>query len=161
MSELTKRDRTYTLIGILLALFLGAIEQTSGATALPRIVEDLDGLSRYAWVITAYLVASTVLVPVYGKLADMHSRKAIELAAIGVFLLGSFLCGVAGEFGTLPLLGDGMTQLIVFRALQGVGGAGLMGMAFIIIADLFPSAERGKYQGLVGRPLCSSPVWCR
>jgi EmrB/QacA subfamily drug resistance transporter len=150
VSYLTQRDRVYTLVGILLALFLGAIDQTIVATALPRIVEDLNGLDRYAWVITAYLVASTVLVPVYGKLADMYSRKAIELAAIGVFLLGSFLCGLAGEFGTLPLLGDGMTQLIVFRAIQGLGGAGLMGMAFIIIADLFPPAERGKYQGLIG-----------
>jgi MFS family permease len=150
VSDLTQRDRVYTLVGILLALFLGAIDQTIVATALPRIVEDLNGLDRYAWVITAYLVASTVLVPVNGKLADMYSRKAVELAAIGVFLLGSFLCGLAGEFGTLPILGDGMTQLIVFRAIQGLGGAGLMGMAFIIIADLFPPAERGKYQGLVG-----------
>jgi EmrB/QacA subfamily drug resistance transporter len=150
VSDLTRKDRVYTLVGILLALFLAAIDQTIVATALPRIVEDLDGLERYAWVITAYLVASTVLVPVYGKLADMYSRKAIELVAVGVFLLGSFLCGLAGEFGPLPLLGDGMTQLIVFRAIQGLGGAGLMGMAFIIIADLFPPAERGKYQGLVG-----------
>lgn len=150
MSPLSVRDRTYTLVGILLAMFLGAIDQTIVATALPRIVEDLGGLSRYAWVITSYLVASTVLVPIYGKLADMHSRKAIELWAIGVFLTGSFLCGLAGEFGTLPILGDGMSQLIVFRAIQGLGGAGLMAMAFIVIADLFPPSERGKYQGLVG-----------
>jgi len=147
---LTPRDRTYTLIGILLAMFLSAIDQTIVATALPRIVEDLGGLSRYAWVITAYLVASTVLVPIYGKLADMHSRKRIELWAVSVFLTGSFLCGLAGEFGTLPILGDGMNQLIVFRAIQGLGGAGLLGMAFIIIADLFPPNVRGKYQGLVG-----------
>ncbi|MFO7544132.1 MAG: MDR family MFS transporter [Trueperaceae bacterium] len=147
---LSPRDRTYTLIGVLLAMFLSAIDQTIVATALPRIVEDLGGLSRYAWVITAYLVASTVLVPVYGKLADMHSRKRIELWAVGVFLTGSFLCGLAGEFGTLPILGDGMNQLIVFRAVQGLGGAGLLGMAFIIIADLFPPNVRGKYQGLVG-----------
>lgn len=147
---LTARDRNLTLIGIMLALFLGAIDQTIVATALPRIVEDLGGLSRYAWVITAYLVASTVLVPIYGKLADMYSRKTIELFAVSVFLLGSFLCGLAGEFGTLPVLGDGMNQLIVFRAIQGFGGAGLFSMAFIIIADLFPPNVRGKYQGLVG-----------
>ena len=147
---LTPRDRTYTLVGVLLAMFLSAIDQTIVATALPRIVEDLGGLSRYAWVITAYLVASTVLVPIYGKLADMHSRKRIELWAVGVFLTGSFLCGLAGEFGTLPILGDGMNQLIVFRAVQGLGGAGLLGLAFIIIADLFPPNVRGKYQGLVG-----------
>ncbi len=147
---LSPRDRTYTLVGILLAMFLSAIDQTIVATALPRIVEDLGGLSRYAWVITAYLVASTVLVPIYGKLADMYSRKRIELWAVSVFLTGSFLCGLAGEFGTLPILGDGMNQLIIFRALQGLGGAGLLGMAFIIIADLFPPNVRGKYQGLVG-----------
>ncbi len=88
--------------------------------------------------------------PIYGKLADMYSRKTIELVAVGFFLTGSFLCGLAGEFGALPLLGDGMSQLIIFRAVQGIGGAGLFAMAFIIIADLFPPAERGKYQGFVG-----------
>ena len=148
--SLSKRDTTFTLIGILLALFLGAIDQTIVSTALPKIVEDLQGLSRYAWVITSYLIASTVLVPIYGKLADMYSRRRIELWSIGLFLTGSFLCGLAGEFGSLPLIGDGMNQLIAFRAVQGLGGAGLFAMAFIIIADLFPPSERGKYQGLVG-----------
>ncbi len=148
--SLSKRDTTFTLIGILLALFLGAIDQTIVSTALPKIVEDLQGLDRYAWVITSYLIASTVLVPIYGKLADMYSRRRIELWSIGLFLTGSFLCGLAGEFGSLPLIGDGMNQLIVFRAIQGLGGAGLFAMAFIIIADLFPPSERGKYQGLVG-----------
>ncbi len=148
--SMTPRDRTLTLIGILLALFLGAIDQTIVATALPRIVEDLDGLSRYAWVATAYLLASTALVPIYGKLADTYSRKAIEIFSVSTFLVGSALCGLAGEFGTLPLLGDGMNQLIFFRALQGIGGAGLFSMAFIIIADLFPPNVRGRYQGLVG-----------
>ncbi|HEV2122127.1 MAG TPA: MDR family MFS transporter [Chloroflexota bacterium] len=148
--NLSVRDRNFTLIGILLALFLGALDQTIVSTALPKIVEDLQGLQRYDWVATSYLLASTVLVPIYGKLADMYSRKAIELWAVGVFLLGSFLCGLAGEFGSLPLLGDGMNQLIAFRAIQGLGGAGLFAMAFIIIADLYPPAERGKYQGFVG-----------
>lgn len=148
--SLSQRDRTYTLVGILLAMFLAAIDQTIVSTALPKIVEDLGGLDRYAWVFTAYLVVSTVLVPIYGKLADMYSRKAVELWAVCLFLAGSFMCGLAGEFGRLPLLGDGMDQLIVFRAFQGLGGAGLLGLAFIIIADLFPPAVRGKYQGLVG-----------
>lgn len=147
---LSPRDRTLTFIGILLALFLGALDQTIVSTALPRIAEDLNGLSRYAWVATAYLLASTVLVPIYGKLADMISRKTIELWAVGLFLFGSALCGLAGEFGPLPLLGDGMNQLIIFRAVQGIGGAGLFAMAFIIIADLFPPSVRGKYQGFVG-----------
>ncbi|HEX7021468.1 MAG TPA: DHA2 family efflux MFS transporter permease subunit, partial [Trueperaceae bacterium] len=150
MNSMSLRDRNYTLIGILLALFLGALDQTIVATALPKITEDLQGLSRYAWVVTAYLLASTVLVPIYGKLADIYSRKRIELVAVSVFLAGSFLCGLSGEFGRLPLLGDGMNQLIIFRALQGLGGAGLSGMAFIIIADLFPPSERGRYQGLTG-----------
>ena len=148
--NLTNRDKVLTLIGIMLALFLGALDQTIVSTALPRIVEDLNGLGRYAWVATAYLLASTVLVPIYGKLADTYSRKAIELWAVCLFLGGSFLCGLSGEFGTLPLLGDGMNQLIIFRAIQGLGGAGLFAMAFIIIADLFPPSVRGRYQGLVG-----------
>ncbi|WP_400190543.1 MDR family MFS transporter [Hymenobacter sp. B81] len=147
---LTHNDRMLTLAGVLLAMFLGALDQTIVSTALPRIVADLQGLDRFTWVATSYLVASTALVPIYGKLADTYSRRAIELVAIGVFLLGSVLCGLAGEFGPLPLLGDGMTQLIVFRAIQGLGGAGLFAMAFIVIADLFPPAERGRYQGFVG-----------
>ncbi len=143
-------DRTRVLVAVLLALFLAALDQTIVSTALPKIVEDLRGVDRYAWVVTAYLLASTSLVPVYGKLADTYSRKVIELVAVGLFLGGSFLCGLAGEFGALPLLGDGMTQLIVFRGVQGLGGAGLFAMTFIIIADLYPPAVRGKYQGFVG-----------
>ncbi len=148
--ELSPRDRTLTLVGVILAMFLGALDQTIVATALPKIVEDLGGVSRYAWVATAYLLASTVLVPVYGKLADMYSRKRLELFAVSTFLLGSVLCGAAGKFGALPVLGDGMTQLILFRAVQGIGGAGLFSLAFIVIADLYPARERGKYQGFVG-----------
>lgn len=148
--NLSPRDKTFTLVGIVLAVFLGALDQTIVSTALPKIVEDLQGVDRYAWVATAYLLASTVLVPIYGKLADLYSRKRIVLFAIVTFLVGSFLCGLAGEFGALPLLGDGMTQLIAFRAIQGLGGAGLFSLAFIVIADLFPPRERGKYQGLVG-----------
>ncbi len=148
--NLSTKDKTYILIGILLALFLGALDQTIVATALPKIVEDLGGITRYAWVATAYLLASTVMVPIYGKLADMTSRKNIELFAVSLFLLGSFLCGIAGEFGPLPLLGDGMNQLVFFRAIQGLGGAGLFALTFIIIADLYPPNVRGKYQGFVG-----------
>lgn len=148
--QLTRRDTTLTLVGIVMALFLGALDQTIVATALPAVVEDLQGVSRYAWVATAYILASTALVPVYGKLADVYARKHIELFAVATFLLGSFLSGAAGVWGPLPLIGDGMNQLIAFRALQGIGGAGLFAMAFIVIADLFPPRERGKYQGLVG-----------
>lgn len=144
------KDRTLILAGILLALFLAALDQTIVSSALPRIVEDLEGVSRYAWVATAYLLASTVLVPVYGKLADSYPRKHVELGAVVLFLVGSFLCGLSGEFGVLPVLGDGMNQLVFFRAIQGAGAAGLMAMTFIVIADLFTPAERGRYQGLVG-----------
>ncbi|WP_242582319.1 MDR family MFS transporter [Hymenobacter telluris] len=157
-STLTQRQKMLTFAGILLAMFLGSLDQTIVSTALPRIVADLHGLDRFTWVATAYLVASTALVPIYGKLADMYSRRRIEVVAVSVFLVGSMLCGLAGEFGTLPLLGDGMTQLIVFRAVQGFGGAGLFAMAFIIIADLFPPAERGKYQGFVGAVFGTSSV---
>ncbi|MGL4612260.1 MAG: MDR family MFS transporter [Trueperaceae bacterium] len=148
--ELSNRDKILAMIGIMLAMFLGAIDQTIVSTALPKIVEDLRGLERYAWVATSYLLVSTALVPVYGKLADMYSKKNIELWAVSLFLIGSILCGLSGEFGPLPLLGDGMNQLIIFRALQGLGGAGLFSMAFIIIADLFPPNVRGKYQGFMG-----------
>ncbi|MDH5589047.1 MAG: MFS transporter [Gemmatimonadota bacterium] len=149
-APVSDKDRTLILVGILLALFLAALDQTIVSTALPRIVEDLEGVSRYAWVATSYLLASTVLVPIYGKLADTYPRKFIELGAVTVFLTGSVLCGLAGEFGTLPVLGDGMMQLVVFRGIQGAGGAGLIAMTFIVIADLFTPAERGRYQGLVG-----------
>ena len=149
-SPVPDQDRTLILMGIMMALFLAALDQTIVSTALPKIVEDLEGVSRYAWVATAYLLASTALVPVYGKLADTYPRKYVELGAILIFLSGSVLCGMAGEFGSLPLVGDGMNQLILFRAIQGAGGAGLIAMTFIVIADLFPPAERGRYQGLVG-----------
>ncbi len=148
--NISRRDKTLILTGLLLAMFLSALDQTIVSTALPKIAKDLKGLNRYDWVATAYLLASTVLVPIYGKLADMYNRKIIELFAVTIFLTGSFLCGLAGQFGTLLLIGDGMNQLIAFRAIQGLGGAGLFAMTFIVIADLFPPAERGKYQGLVG-----------
>lgn len=148
--NIARRDKILILTGLLLAMFLSALDQTIVSTALPKIAEDLKGLNRYDWVATAYLLASTVLVPIYGKLADMYNRKTIELFAVTIFLTGSFLCGMSGQFGSLPLIGDGMNQLIAFRAIQGLGGAGLFAMTFIVIADLFPPAERGKYQGLVG-----------
>ena len=137
-------------ISILLALFLAALDQTIVATALPSMIEDLAGVERYAWVATSYLLASTSLALVYGKLADTYSRKIVTLCAIVLFLGGSMLCGLAGEFGNLPLIGDGMSQLVLFRGIQGAGGGGLFAMTFIVIADLFTPAERGKYQGFVG-----------
>ena len=142
----SSRDRALILGSVLLALFLAALDQTIVSTALPRIVEDLQGVNRYAWVASAYLLASTALVPVYGKLADTYPRKYVELGAVLLFLTGSVLCGISGELGDLPILGDGMSQLILFRAIQGAGGAGLVAMTFIVIADLFTPAGGHAWQ---------------
>ncbi len=144
------RERNLTLGAVLVVFLLGALDNTIVSTAMPRIIADLEGLSLYTWVTTAYLLASTVMVPIYGKLSDMYGRKPILTFGVSLFLVGSMLCGLAGEFGTLPLLGNGMTQLIIFRGIQGLGGAALFSSAFAIIADIFPPAERGRYQGLFG-----------
>lgn len=150
VSPVSDHDRMVIYVAILMALFLAALDQTVVATALPQMVEDLRGIDRYAWVATAYLMASTALALIYGKLADTYPRKHVTLGAVGLFLGGSVLCGLSGELGTLPILGDGMTQLVLFRGVQGAGGGGLFAMTFIVIADLFTPAERGRYQGLVG-----------
>ena len=143
-------DRRLTLISVLIIFLLSAMSQTVVATAMPRIVSDLSGLHLYAWATTAYLLASTVMVPIWGKLGDLYGRKPVLLTGIGVFLVGSWLAGLAGEFGDLPLLGGGMTQLITFRAIQGIGGGALFTTAFAIIADLYAPRERAKFSGLFG-----------
>ncbi len=128
-----------SLIGILLSILLAALEQTVVGTALPRVVADLGGFEHYSWVFSAYLFTSTAITPVAGKLSDLFGRK--RLIAIGIigFLVGSALCGGAGT----------MLQLVLFRAFQGLGAGVLTAAAFAAIGDLFPPAERGKYQGLV------------
>jgi EmrB/QacA subfamily drug resistance transporter len=140
LGELSKNRKTITMIGVLLAMLLSALDQTIVGTALPRIVRDLGGFEHLSWVVTAYLLASTVTVPIYGKLSDMYGRKWFFFSGIIIFLIGSILCGLSGS----------MTQLIIFRALQGIGGGAIMGNAFAIIGDLFPPAERGKWQGIMG-----------
>ena len=160
MPHLTEhKNRVATLIGVALALFLGALDQTIVATAMPRIVSDLSGLERYTWVTTIYLLISTLLVPIYGKLSDIYSRRKLELWSVSVFLLGSALCGLAGEFGPLPWLGDGMNQLILCRGIQAIGGGGIFALAFIIVADLYPSRERGKINGMFGAVFGLSSVF--
>ncbi len=134
----------------MIVFLLSALDQTIVSTAMPVIISQLHGLELYSWVTTAYLLSSTVMVPVWGKLGDLYGRKPVLLAGIGLFLFGSWLSGLAGEFGTLPLLGGGMVQLVVFRAIQGLGGGALFTTAFAIIADLFPPRERGKFAGLFG-----------
>jgi EmrB/QacA subfamily drug resistance transporter len=134
----------------MIVLLLSALDQTIVSTAMPRIIVELHGLERIAWLGTAYLLASTVVVPIYGKLGDLYGRRPLLVFGVVVFLLGSMLCGLAGEFGPLPLVGDGMNQLIVCRALQGIGAGALTTGAFAAVADIVPPAERGKYVGLFG-----------
>ncbi len=142
--------RRITVIALIIVLLLGALDQTVVSTAMPRIVAELRGLEIYAWVTTVYLLSSTVMVPIWGKLGDLYGRKIILMWGVGIFILGSTLCGMSGEFGSLPVLGGGMTQLIVFRGLQGIGGGALFTSAFAVIADLYPPRERGKMSGYFG-----------
>ena len=137
---LPTRQLVLAMVGVLLTLFLAALDQTVVATAMPRIIADLGGFDRYTWVTTAYLVASTTAVPIVGRMTDIYGRKAFYIGGIVVFLAGSVLAG----------LSQTMTQLIVFRAIQGIGGGVIMANSFIAIADLFPPETRGKYQGFVG-----------
>jgi EmrB/QacA subfamily drug resistance transporter len=151
MSEGQEKDaRKITVIALIIVLLLGALDQTIVSTAMPRIVAQLRGLEIYAWVTTVYLLSSTVMVPIWGKLGDLYGRKIILIWGVSIFILGSALCGLAGEFGDLPVLGGGMTQLIVFRGLQGIGGGALFTSAFAVIADLYPPRERGKMSGYFG-----------
>lgn len=152
MSEVTvtTAEKRLTLWALAVVLLLGALDQTIVSTAMPRIIEQLQGLSMYAWVTTAYMLTSTVAVPIYGRLSDIYGRKPVLVVGVLLFLAGSVLCGLAGEFGDLPLLGSGMMQLVVFRAVQGLGGGALMTSVFATIADLFPPRERGRLFGLFG-----------
>ena len=138
----TLRPRGWTLAsivaGLLLTLALSALDATIVGTALPRIVGDLHGFDRYSWVVTAYLLTSTTVVPIVGKLSDQFGRKGFLLTGIVLFLLGS---AVAGTSQT-------MTQLIIFRGLQGLGAGFMQTLAFTLVADLFPPAERGRWQGI-------------
>ena len=126
--------------GLMLAMVLASLDQTIVSTALPTIVGDLGGLNSLSWVVTAYLLTSTVSTPLYGKLGDLFGRKRIFLVAIVIFLVGSALCGTAQNIG----------ELIGYRAIQGIGGGGLMVGAQTIIADVVSPRERGKYQGYFG-----------
>jgi EmrB/QacA subfamily drug resistance transporter len=131
----------WTVFGaLMLGMFLAALDQTIVSTALPTIVGDLGGLNHLSWVVTSYLLASTVSTPLYGKLGDMLGRKPVFLAAIFIFLAGSMLAGLSQSMG----------ELIGFRALQGAGAGGLMVGAQAIIADIVPPRERGRYMGLIG-----------
>src|SRR5579884_393718 len=127
------------IIGVLLGMLLSALDQTVVGTALPRIVTDLGGFDHYAWVVTAYLLASTVSIPIYGKLSDIYGRRLFFVSGMVIFLIGSALSGTSQD----------MTQLIIYRGIQGLGAGALMPIAMALIGDIFPPAERGKWQGLI------------
>ncbi len=137
---LPRRTKFEILGAILLAMFLGALDQTIVGPVLPRIVGDLNGADYYTWVVTAYLLTSTVTVPIYGKVSDLYGRRPLLMLGIVLFVIGSALSG----------LSQTMWQLILFRGLQGLGSGALFPIALAVIGDLFTPAERGKYQGLFG-----------
>lgn len=145
-SELSRKQLIWTVIGLQVTLLLAALDQTIVSTAMPRIVSDLNGFDRYAWVTTAYLLTSTASLPVVGKLSDMYGRKSMLILSSLAFIVSSALCGISG-FVPLPFA-DGMTQLIIFRGLQGIAGGAIMSLVFTVVGDLFAPADRGKYQGL-------------
>lgn len=128
------------LVALMLGMFLAALDQTIVATALPTIVSEFGGLNHLAWVVTAYMLASTASTPLWGKLGDQFGRKPLFIASIIIFLVGSVLCGIAWN----------MSSLIGFRALQGLGAGGLMVLAMAIVADVVPPRDRGRYQGVFG-----------
>ena len=137
---LTHKEIMFVLSGLMVGMLLAALDQTIVSTALKSIVEDFDGLTHYTWVVTAYLLTSTASTPLYGKISDLYGRRPVFQFAIITFLIGSFAAGAATS----------MTQLIAFRAVQGLGAGGLMSLTFVIIGDIISPRERGKYQGYFG-----------
>ena len=139
-APLTHKEIMFVLSGLMVGMLLAALDQTIVSTALKRIVEDFNGLTHYTWVVTAYLLTSTASTPLYGKISDLYGRRPVFQFAIVTFLIGSFAAGAA----------QSMTQLIAFRAIQGLGAGGLMSLTFVIIGDIVSPRERGKYQGYFG-----------
>ena len=140
MLNLPIRQKVTIMLAVMSGMLLAALDQTIVATALPRIVSELHGLRDLSWVVTAYLLTSTIAVPISGKLSDIYGRKKLFLLSVFLFVLGSALSG----------LSQNMTELIGFRALQGVGAGMLMSNAFAVIGDLFTPKERGRWQGIIG-----------
>ena len=134
--------------GLMVTLLLAALDQTIVSTALPRIVSELGGLSQYSWVFTAYMLATTVTVPLYGKLGDVYGRRPLFLVAISIFLVGSALCGLA----------QNMPELVFFRAVQGLGAGGLFPLAIATVGAIVPVRDRGRYQGLIGAVFAAASI---
>src|SRR4030042_4687077 len=139
LRSLPRKQVLITFGGVMLAMFLGALDQTVVGTAMPRIISDLGGFSQYTWVTSVYIISSAVVVPITGKLTDIYGRKIFYIGGLIIFVVASVLCGLSNT----------MNQIIMFRALQGIGAGVIMANAFIVIGDLFPPAERGKYQGFM------------
>ncbi len=135
-------------LGLMIALMLAALDQTIVATSLPRIVSQLGGITQYSWVFTAYMLTSTVTVPLYGRLGDVYGRRPLFLVAIVIFLVGSALCGLA----------QSMTELVLFRGVQGLGAGGLMPLSLAVIGAIVPPRERGRWQGLIGAVFASASI---
>jgi EmrB/QacA subfamily drug resistance transporter len=152
--QLSRTQFFGTIIALQIILLLAALDQTVISTAMPHIVMQLGGFDRYAWATTGYLLASTIAVPVLGKISDLYGRKIVLTIGVAIFILASVLCGIAGESWMdwvthiSFINGDGMNQLIIARTLQGIGGGAIVGLSFSVIGDLLPPATRGKYQGL-------------
>jgi EmrB/QacA subfamily drug resistance transporter len=134
--------------GLMVALLLAALDQTIVATALPKVVSELGGITQYSWVFTAYMVGTTVTVPIYGKLGDAHGRKPLFIVAIVIFLVGSALCGTA----------QNMWELVVFRAIQGLGAGGLFPLTLAMVGMIVPPRDRGRYQGLIGSVFAAASI---
>lgn len=135
-----KTHRPLTLVALILSIFMAAMEMTVISTAMPTVVGDLGGIHLYAWVFTAYLLASTVMVPLFGKMSDLYGRKPILLAGISIFLVGSLGSGLASS----------MLQLVIFRAIQGIGAGAMQPVVLTVIGDIYTLEERAKVQGFVG-----------
>jgi EmrB/QacA subfamily drug resistance transporter len=147
-SPITHEKVLVVFSGLVLVMLLAALDSTIVATALPTIVGELGGLAHLSWVVTAYLLAQTVVTPLYGKLGDIYGRKRVLQAGIVLFLLGSALCGMSRS----------MTQLILFRAIQGLGGGGLMVTSQAVVGDIVAPRERGRYQGIFGAVFAAASI---
>src|SRR5665213_2379722 len=143
--RLTRPQLVGTMTGLVLAMFLAALDQTIVGTAEPRIIASLSGFNRYPWVATTYMLCSTMAIPVSARLSDLYGRKWFFMGSAALFVAASGMCGAAGNLNFTGL--DGMNQLILFRGLQGIGAGAIMGLIFTIVGDIFSPAERGRYQG--------------